>query len=244
MIEDEKGLVSLDIFKKMFFTFFKGERYAYQIYEMLQPAVSVHWDERKDCQIDSNSDQANESNKFIQIQLLTKFIDLFNFYPVQVGKLRQKNDSNEVTFVMTSGVHGSINERGETLQPKQEAKTDEEKHLIKLLALVSDKIKERFVNIQQCFRFLDTDHSQSISINEFAQAIEHMRLKLSFEDIKKLFTYMDKSGNGDIGYDEFTLLLEERWRGIDPIDLKKANMKDSMRQTIDSGFRLGKYIEC
>jgi Ca2+-binding EF-hand superfamily protein len=52
-----------------------------------------------------------------------------------------------------------------------------------------------------------------------------MRLKLSFEDIKKLFTYMDKSGDGNIGYDEFTLLLEERWRGIDPIDLKKANLK-------------------
>lgn len=44
-----------------------------------------------------------------------------------------------------------------------------------------------------------------------------MRLKLSFEDIKLLFRYMDKSGNGEIGYDEFTLLLEERWRGIDPL---------------------------
>lgn len=72
---------------------------------------------------------------------------------------------------------------------------------------------------------MDSDHSQSISINEFAQAIEHMRLKLSFDDIKKLFAYMDKSGDGDIGYDEFTLLLEERWRGIDPIDLHKANLK-------------------
>ncbi len=29
LIEDEKGLVSPEVFKRMFFTFFKGERYAY-----------------------------------------------------------------------------------------------------------------------------------------------------------------------------------------------------------------------
>lgn len=52
-----------------------------------------------------------------------------------------------------------------------------------------------------------------------------MRLKISFDDIKKLFNYMDKSGNGDIGYDEFTLLLEERWRGIDPYDAVKHDAK-------------------
>jgi len=51
-----------------------------------------------------------------------------------------------------------------------------------------------------------------------------MRLKISFEDIKKLFNYIDKKGHGEVGYDEFTLLLEERWRGIDPITLLKANL--------------------
>ena len=60
------------------------------------------------------------------------------------------------------------------------------------------------------------DHTQSITLNEFSQAIEHMRLKLSFEDINKLFRYLDKSGNGDLGYEEFSMLLEERWRNIDP----------------------------
>ena len=37
--------------------------------------------------------------------------------------------------------------------------------------------------MREAFRYIDTDHSQSISINEFAQAIEYFRLKLSFEDI-------------------------------------------------------------
>lgn len=51
-----------------------------------------------------------------------------------------------------------------------------------------------------------------------------MRLKISFEDIKRLFNYLDKNGKGEIGYQEFTLLLEERWRGIDPIEKMKAKL--------------------
>jgi hypothetical protein len=38
---------------------------------------------------------------------------MFNFYPVKVHKVRYKNDSNEFTYVMNSGMHGSLNERGE-----------------------------------------------------------------------------------------------------------------------------------
>jgi Ca2+-binding EF-hand superfamily protein len=166
----------------------------------------------------------------VRIQKLTQFIDLFNFYPVKVNKLRSKNDSNELTYVMSSGTHGTKNEAGEIVNnfSKEESKTEDEKHLLKLLSLVSNKISERFLNLQRCFRYLDVDHSQSISINEFAQAIEHMRLKLSFEDIKKLFNFIDKKGNGEIGYEEFTCLLEERWRGIDPASLKKQNRPNPM----------------
>lgn len=129
---------------------------------------------------------------------------------------------------MTSGMHGTKNERGEFVIHSSEnpnLKSAEEAHMLKLLSLVSDKIRERFINLQTCFRFLDTNHSQSISINEFAQAIDHMRLKISFEDIKKLFNYIDKHGKGELGYEEFTLLLEERWRGIDPVQVFKDRQK-------------------
>ena len=85
-----------------------------------------------------------------------------------------------------------------------------------LLNIVSGKISERFLNLQSCFRFLDVDHTQSISLNEFAQAMEHMRIKLSFDDIKTLFRYLDSTNSGAIGYPEFTMLLEEKWRGLDP----------------------------
>ena len=85
-----------------------------------------------------------------------------------------------------------------------------------MLQLVSSKLSERFKTLKEAFRYLDTDHSQAISLNEFAQAIDFLRLKLSFSDVSRLFNFIDKNGTGSIGYDEFTLLTEEKWRGIDP----------------------------
>jgi hypothetical protein len=51
-----------------------------------------------------------------------------------------------------------------------------------------------------------------------------MRLKFSFDDVKKLFRYLDKTGAGEIGYDDFTMLLEERWRNLDP----NKNLNDKL----------------
>ena len=53
-----------------------------------------------------------------------------------------------------------------------------------------------------------------------------MRLKLSFDDVTRLFRYLNKTGNGKITYEEFTMLLEERWRNIDPY----ADMTKNLRQ--------------
>lgn len=72
--------------------------------------------------------------------------------------------------------------------------------------------------MREAFRYIDTDHSQSISINEFAQAIEYFRLKISFDDIHTLYRFLDSESTGEIGYDEFTLLSEERWKNLDPYE--------------------------
>ena len=206
---------------------------------MLLPVISEHYDEANNCRLDPSDPKATENTKVVKIQLLTQFIDLFNYYPVKVNKLRQKNDSNEMTYVMSSGIHGTKNDRGEFIvykNPEMKTRNAEEAHMLKLLSLVSDKIRERVINLKACFRFLDTNHSQSISINEFSQAIDHMRLKLSFEDIKKLFDYLDKKGQGEIGYDEFTLLLEERWRGIDPIKFFKEH-QNQVKNPMETSFK-------
>lgn len=40
---------------------------------------------------------------------------MFNFYPVKVNKLKYKNESNELTYVMNSGQHGTKDENGDTI---------------------------------------------------------------------------------------------------------------------------------
>ena len=44
----------------------------------------------------------------VSIQKLTKFIDSFNFSPINVAHINFKNDSNEMTYVMTSNSKGSL----------------------------------------------------------------------------------------------------------------------------------------
>ena len=87
----------------MFFTFFKGERYAYKVFEMLLPAITEQYDEENNRFLNFNDPKATENNKIVRIQLLTQFIDMFNFYPTKVNKLRNKNDSTELSYVMNSG---------------------------------------------------------------------------------------------------------------------------------------------
>lgn len=48
-----------------------------------------------------------------------------------------------------------------------------------------------------------------------------MRLRISFEDMKIIFNYLDKEGTGVLHYENFTYLLEERWRGIDPVEASR-----------------------
>ena len=119
-----------------------------------------------------------------------------------------------MTYIMSSNQKGSLAAADKT--PKWHERNNDEKHLLKLLSLVSSKINERFRNMREAFRYIDTDHSQSISINEFAQAIEYFRLKLSFEDIAKLYRFLDSEAKGELGYEEFTMLSEENWRDLDP----------------------------
>lgn len=70
---------------------------------MLLPIMTKHYLEPQQQIVNSDHPEATESNKVILIKLLTKFIDTFNYLPVKVNKLRYKNDSNEFTYIMSSG---------------------------------------------------------------------------------------------------------------------------------------------
>ena len=168
LIDDEKSLISCDEFRRMFFTFFKGQAQAAILFDKLIPniVVLVIGDKVFNNEAEmTRTDQLIEAEKMVSVQKLSKFIDSFNFYPVNVGHIHFKNNSKEMTYVMTS------NKKGELSKPDSnpwQQKSAEEQRLLKLLNLVSFKINERFRNLREAFRQIDTDHSQSISINEFA----------------------------------------------------------------------------
>ena len=101
---------------------------------------------------------------------------------------------------MTSSAFQSLAKKAEQAKAFEKSNDpkifQEESRILKLLSLISAKITERFKNLRECFRYIDTDHSSNISLNEFAQAIDFFRLKISFEDITKLFRFLDENGNG------------------------------------------------
>ena len=206
----------------MFQMYFKAETKADIIYTKLLPHITVYnvHDQVYEELPDDLKDKIT-SKKMVSIQKLSRFIDAFNFYPVRVNKIKNKNSSNELTYIMTSNTTSNLSRSRDKNVVALHSEAREQARLYKLLSLVSEKLHERFQNLRTAFRYLDTDHSQSISLNEFAQAIDFLRLKIGFDDIKKLYRFMDKDGSGEIGYEEFTMLTEERWRGIDPFEVMK-----------------------
>ena len=150
MIEDEKALIQVEEFRKMFFTFFKRENKASSIYEKLLPQIIIIDD-------DEEGGTADAITPMVSIKKLSMFIDGFNFSPVKVGNIHFKNVSTEMTYIMSSNTKGSLAEADKTT--KWHERSEGEKHLLKLLKLVSSKINERFRNMREAFRYIDTDHS-------------------------------------------------------------------------------------
>ena len=50
----------------------------------------------------------------VSIQKMSRFIDAFNFYPVRVNKIRNKNASNNLTSIMHSGYVNPIDAKNLT----------------------------------------------------------------------------------------------------------------------------------
>lgn len=61
---------------------------------------------------------------------------------------------------------------------------------------------------------MDMDHTLSLTLNEFVQGIEFLRIKLSFDVIKQVFDFLDVNSQGFISFEEFRQLDEENFRKI------------------------------
>jgi hypothetical protein len=138
------------------------------VFEKLLPCIMVYYAKREI--LEEKPDLPEEEIQLkVSIVKLSKFIDGFNFYPLRVNKIHSKNDSEALTYIMTANKSGSLiqNVEENKLMEKHQ-RNDEQKRLIKLLMLISNKLSERFRNLREAFRYIDTDHSSSISLNEFS----------------------------------------------------------------------------
>lgn len=71
-IEDERGVIEVDGFNKMWFTFFKGEKHAKTVFDKLLPTLVVRLDGRD----------------MVSVVKLGRFIDIFNYFPVKANDFR------------------------------------------------------------------------------------------------------------------------------------------------------------
>lgn len=82
----------------------------------------------------------------------------------------------------------------------------------------------------------------SLTLNEFAQGIEFLRIKISFDYVREIFQFLDQDGDGEINYLEFTKLTEESLSKLDFIDiyLTKKENKKTRRMKADEFSQTGK----
>ena len=73
----------MEEFKRLFFTYFKSEPKAEQMFGKILPFITNK--ESEDCEI--------------SIQKLAKLIDSFSFYPVKVNMIKSKNNSDKFTSI-------------------------------------------------------------------------------------------------------------------------------------------------
>lgn len=218
-IEDEKGLMSIESFKKMFYTAHgrQDPQRVGKIYALLLPLC-----------IDENQKGEN-GEEFISINKLGRFIDFYNYAPIFVHKVRHKNLCSEDFVINGKDAETKYEDilNDSSNRNELEEVIAEGKQFKRILAMVSAKITERFGDsVFAAYRAFDKDHSMSLNLNEFAQGIEYLRIKIGFEDVKRLFSYLDENSNGEIGLEEFRLLSEESWRKFDPIRRYFANKKN------------------
>lgn len=73
-----------------------------------------------------------------------------------------------------------------------------------------------------------------MSLNEFAQGIEFLRIKVSFDVVKQVFNYLDENVNGEISFQEFRNLDDENYRKINQEILaeKLENVKTNISKKL------------
>ena len=80
-----------------------------------------------------------------------------------------------------------------------------------IMDVIRNKVKMRgircLISLENNFRALDDDNSQTINFDAFEKSAQDFRFGISFEELQKLFEFFDKEGKGRIDYDEFIRII-------------------------------------
>jgi len=85
---------------------------------------------------------------------------------------------------------------------------------------IVDKLKEKFreqaVLIRDTFRRVDEDHSGSLNMSEFKQALKKFNFDVSDQELISIMRKFDPDGDGSIRYDEFCKsVLEDDYKQVE-----------------------------
>lgn len=126
-----------------------------------------------------------------------------------VSKLKE-DDRNVITYTKLLRIYDIFNfivNREANAIGSYKTKTDpNSKSIPNMLRFLWVKIEERFTKTSHAFRYFDEKSRTKISFNQFAHAIENLKIKFHRDDMKELFNYLDADKDGFLNYAEFARL--------------------------------------
>lgn len=185
-IEDERGHMLKTDFKRMLFTAFKGidDDRKKLLFDMLCPLISA---ESEECVLQGDRDEmmSDACSEYVSIGKLSSFIDFYNYVPMMYSSIKHKNESSTDLYLYMGKPAKDADSSKWSLNEQDLVRIEQERAQFKrIMSLITVKIHERFKNLLAAFRYFDSDHQLSLTLNEFAQGIEHLRIKISFDSVK------------------------------------------------------------
>ena len=98
------------------------------------------------------------------------------------------------------------------IKGKSQKKPENKKNSIdNIIEIIRNKIKSRgircLISLENNFRALDDDNSQTIDFNAFEKTAQDFRFGISLEELQNLFYFFDKERTERIDYDEFIRVI-------------------------------------
>ena len=103
-IEDVHGLMSVDDFKRMFYTAFRqsSKQDKDGVYKLLLPII-INRDDSKSSDLPTSEELASATNEGssykVSIGQLSSFIDFFNYQYVPISSIRHPNDTSKDLYL-------------------------------------------------------------------------------------------------------------------------------------------------